>query len=39
MWAIAVMVALPNMVAPCVQRRKVWLTLTTRVPCSNATKT
>ena len=25
--------------APCVQRRKVWLTPTTRVPCSNAAKT
>jgi len=24
---------------PCVQRRKVWLTPTTRVPCSNAAKT
>ena len=33
-----VMVALPNM-APSVQRRKVWLTPTTRVPCSNAVKT
>ena len=27
------------MVAPSVQRRKVWLTPTTRVPCSNAAKT
>jgi len=26
-------------VAPCVQCRKVWLTPTTRVPCSNAAKT
>jgi len=26
-------------VAPSVQRRKVWLTTTTRVPCSNAAKT
>jgi len=26
-------------VAPAVQRRKVWLTPTTRVPCINATKT
>jgi len=26
-------------VAPSVQRRKVWLTLTTRVTCSNAAKT
>ena len=34
-----VMVALPNIGAPCVQRRKVWLTPTTRVPCSNAAKT
>ena len=25
--------------APCVQRRKVWLTPSTRVPCSNAAKT
>jgi len=33
-----VMAALPN-VAPSVQRRKVWLTPTTRVPCSNAAKT
>jgi len=35
------MVALPNIggVAPSVQRRKVWLTPTTRVPCSNAAKT
>jgi len=37
-----VMAALSNIggtVAPCVQRRKVWLTPTTRVPCSNAAKT
>ena len=27
------------LVAPSVQRRKVWLTLTTRVPCSNVAKT
>ena len=27
------------LVAPCVQRHKVWLTPTTRVPCSNAAKT
>jgi len=33
-----VMVALPNIGGPSVQRRKVWLTLTTRVPCSNAAK-
>jgi len=26
-------------VAPSVQRRKVWLTPTTSVPCSNAAKT
>jgi len=26
-------------VAPSVQRRKVWLTPTTRMPCSNAAKT
>ena len=32
-----VMVTLPK-VAPSVQRRKVWLTHTTRVPCSNAAK-
>jgi len=31
---------MPNMmVAPSVQRRKVWLTPTTRVPYSNAAKT
>jgi len=36
-----VMVALPNIGggAPSVQRRKVWLTPATRVPCSNAAKT
>jgi len=33
------MAALPNTGAPSVQRRKVWLTTTTRVPCSNAAKT
>ena len=31
-----VMPALPNMGGASVQRRKVWLTPTTRVPCSNA---
>jgi len=31
-----VMVALPNIGAPSVQRRKVWLTPNTGVPCSNA---
>jgi len=30
-----VMAALLNIGAPSVQRRKVWLTPTTRVPCSN----
>jgi len=34
-----VMAALPNTGAPSVQCRKVWLTPTTRVPCSNAAKT
>ena len=34
-----VMVALQIQVAPSVQRRKVWLTPTTGVPCSNASKT
>jgi len=34
-----VMAALRNIVAPSVQRRKVWLTPTTRVSCSNAAKT
>jgi len=34
-----VMAALPNIVAPSVQCRKVWLTPTTRVLCSNAAKT
>ena len=34
------MAALSNIyVAPYVQRRKVWLTPTTRVPCNNAAKT
>ena len=33
-----VIVALPNIVAPSVQRRKVWLTPTNKVPCSNAAK-
>jgi len=33
-----IMAALPNMV-PSVQRRKVWPTPTTRVPCRNAAKT
>ena len=33
-----VMAALPNIVAPSVQRRKVWLTPNTGVPCSNAAK-
>jgi len=34
-----VMAALPNIGAPCAQRRKVWLTPNTGVPCSNAAKT
>jgi len=34
-----VMAALPNIGSASVQRRKVWLTPTTRVPCSNAAKT
>jgi len=34
-----VMAAVPNIVGPSVQRRKVWLTPNTGVPCSNATKT
>jgi len=34
-----VMAALPNIVVPSVQRRKVWMTPTTTVPCSNAAKT
>jgi len=34
-----VMAALPNIVAPSVQRRKVWLTPNTGMPCSNAAKT
>jgi len=33
------MAALPNIGDASVQRRKVWLTPTTRVPCSNAAKT
>jgi len=37
----SVMAALPNIggVAPSVQRRKIWLTPTTKLPCSNAAKT
>ena len=34
-----VMVALPNIGGAPVQRRKVWLTPTTGLPCSNAPKT
>jgi len=34
-----VMAALSNIGGASVQCRKVWLTLTTRVPCSNAAKT
>jgi len=34
-----VVVALPNIGGASVQRRKVWLTPTTRVPCSNTAKT
>jgi len=34
-----VMAALPNIGEPSVQRRKVWLTPTTRMPYSNAAKT
>jgi len=34
-----VMAALPNVGGPSVQRHKLWLTPTTRVPCSNAAKT
>jgi len=34
-----VMAALPNISGVSVQHRKVWLTPTTRVPCSNAAKT
>ena len=34
-----VMAALPNIGGASVQRRKVWLTLATRVLCSNAAKT
>ena len=33
-----VMAALPNIVAPSVECRKVWLMPTTTVPCSNAAK-
>ena len=33
-----VMAALPNIGGASVQRRKVWLTPTTRMPCSNAAK-
>jgi len=33
------MAALPNIGGASVQRHKVWLTPTTRVPCSNAAKT
>ena len=36
---VMVMAALPNRGDASVQRRKVWLTPTTRVPCSNAAKT
>ena len=41
MWATAQRDGCPAeyIVAPSVQRRKVWLTPTTRVPCSNAAKT
>jgi len=40
MWSMPnVMAALPNIVAPSVQRRKVWLMPTTAVPCSNVAKT
>ena len=34
-----VMAAVPNIASAPVQRRKVWLTPTTRVPCSNAATT
>jgi len=34
-----VMAALPIIILPSVQRRKVWLTPNTEVPCSNAAKT
>ena len=34
-----VMAALPNIGGALCQRRKVWLTPTTRLPCSNASKT
>jgi len=33
------MAALPNIGGASVQRRKVWLTPTTRAPCSNGSKT
>ena len=39
MWANAQRDGRPTEVAPSVQRRKVWLTPTTRVPCRNAAKT
>jgi len=40
MWPMPnVMAALPNIGGALVQRRKVWLTPTTTVPCSNAAKT
>jgi len=34
-----VMATLPNIVMPSVQRRKVWLTPTTTVPCNNVAVT
>ena len=34
-----VMAALSNIAGAFVQRRKVWVTPTTRMPCSNAAKT
>ena len=40
MWATAQRDGRPvEYMAPCAQRRKVWLILTARVPCSNAAKT
>jgi len=42
MWANAqpyVMAALPNIAGVSVQRRKVWLAPTARMPCSNEAKT
>jgi len=40
MWADAkVMAALPNIGGASVQHRKVWLTPTAGVPCSNAAQT